>query len=152
MSTVQFPLYVGETYTTTLHEIDGTVVQANATATEVAPGAFNTTFATVPNGFYRIVVSDADGALFTDTVVINAANTINIVTSEARTTGSSHSPADVVIALLQHDIGSIIFPSGSVGKAIQDTFKDGDIQHAQELDTLGDDIPGSFVTARVTKS
>ena len=190
MSTVQFPLYVGETYTASLHQIDGTVVEADVGATEVVPGAFNVTFATAPDGFYRIVVSDVDGALFTDTVSINSGNAINIVTSEAEaagtatvstaiagfnqnlgdlqqevqqqfatlpgdvaevilinpanklatnttglvttsnpstsTAGSLHTPAQVVDALLQELIGAATFPDGSLGKAIQDTFKNGD--------------------------
>ena len=125
MSTVQFSLYVGETftetrevdgvevevevyvaeeYTATLHEIDGTVVEEDVEADEVVPGAFNVPFGTVPNGFYRVVVSDVNGPLFTDTVVINSANAINVVTGEAR----------VIDAVTVSNLSELLFNQGLV--------------------------------------
>ena len=88
-----------------MHQIDGTVVEADVGATEVVPGAFNVTFATVPNGFYRIVVSDVDGALFTDTVSINSGNAINIVTSEAESAGAA--TVSTAIAGFNQNLGDL---------------------------------------------
>lgn len=82
MTTIQFPLYTGESYTATLYQINGTQIQADVPASEIVPGVFNVDFATIPNGFYRIVASSNGAPLFTDTVEVVASNEINNVSSE----------------------------------------------------------------------
>lgn len=82
MTTIQFPLYTGESYTATLYEINGTQIQANVPANEIIPGVFNVDFETVPDGFYRIVVSSSGAPLYTDTVKVAASKEINNVVSE----------------------------------------------------------------------
>ena len=82
MTTIQFPLYTGGSYTASLYQINGTQIQTDVPANEIVPGVFNVDFETVPDGFYRIVVSSNGAPLFTDTVEVVASNEINNVSSE----------------------------------------------------------------------
>jgi len=70
---------------------------------------------------------------------------IEVVGAIPTTVGST--PID----FLREIIDGVTFPEGSVGESLQDTFKDGGKQNAQEVDENGDPIPGSFVSAIVSK-
>jgi len=92
-----------------------------------------------------------ENPLWVDAVEILASATADMTNTSMAGGGFTEAFDVLSSAVLEEAIVSVTFPEGSFGEALQNMFKDGDIQNAQEVDANGDPIEGSFVSAIVTK-
>ena len=137
-------------YTLSLHDVPTSTTQAtlalHSVAVQLTQNLQREMLAEITNApssltfgdIYAVeVVRDSDGFVYASGYVIYR--------------DGDESPCYSSLSSLNDSL-AVLSAQAEILASLEDTFKDGDIQHAQELNPSGDDIPGSFVTARVTKS
>ena len=111
----------------TLLNTDGSVFAARSTTgvTEIGPSRYSTTETVADADLPKDVLWD-DGSGVEAVTCIEAPLTFELDEFTDSINDVQTDIASVPNALLQALIGAATFPDGSVGKALQDTFKDGD--------------------------